>query len=245
MPGSPLITFAAPLLEGTFVRRHKRFSVEAQIGGKLAWVHTNNTGSMQGLLKEGNGILVSESFNPARKMAYTLEFIKSGKVWCGVNTSLPGRVLKAAFLAGELDFTAGYSDIALEQNLPDDLSLQGERSRLDALITGDGKIPIWVECKNVTLVREGVAAFPDAATTRGQKHLRQLIHLKKHGLRAACFFLVQRGDAGCFSPASDIDPEYSRLFWQACDAGVEMSSYFSEYRDGAIRIIGKLPINKK
>ena len=81
----PLVPFDGPLLEGLFVRRYKRFSVEVQMDGSGIWVHTNNTGSMQGLLQEGNRVLVSRSSNPARKMAHTLEFIQADGVWCGVN----------------------------------------------------------------------------------------------------------------------------------------------------------------
>lgn len=218
----PLLRFPELLIEGLFVRRYKRFSVEVQINGEFHWVHTNNTGSMQGLLDEGNRILLSRAVNPARKMPYTLEFVETCGIWCGVNTGIPNRLLKAAFLAGEFDFAEGYTEIVLEQRLPEELLLAGEKSRLDAMISGTGKLPLWIECKNVTLVRDGVAFFPDAPTTRGQKHLRQLIHLKKRGLRAACFFLVQREDAKSFAPAKDIDIEYARLFREAKKAGVEM-----------------------
>ncbi len=238
----PLVLFEGPLLEGLFVRRYKRFSVEVQMDGSGVWVHTNNTGSMQGLLQEGNRVLVSRSSNPARKMAHTLEFIQADGVWCGVNTSLPGRMLKSAFAAGKLPFAAGYSCMKLERKLPAELALEGESSRLDAVFWGGENGPLWVECKNVTLVRGKVAAFPDAPTERGRKHLRQLIHLRKKGLRAACFFLIQRGDAQSFAPASDIDPQYAALLHQAQGEGVEIYPYKSGLASGGVVLGELLPV---
>lgn len=201
--------------------------------GQAVWVHTNNTGAMQGLLACGNRVLVSKAANPARKMAYTLEFIEAEGVWCGVNTGMPNRLLKAAFEAGELIFARDYTCLKMECALPAELSLQGESSRLDAFFSGGGQPDLWCECKNVTLVENGVARFPDAATLRGRKHLRQLMRLRSEGLRAACFFLVQRCDATAFAPAAAIDPEYARLFWAAVDNGVEMYPYTTTiYEDG-------------
>ena len=84
---------------------------------------------------------------------------------------------------------------------------------------------LWIETKNVTLVEDEVACFPDATTVRGQKHLRELIRLAQEGARAACFFLVQRADARCFGPADFIDPAFANLFWEALEKGVEMWPY--------------------
>ena len=232
----PLLKFEIPLFEGSFLRRCKRFSVEAQFANETVWVHTNNTGAMLGLLGEGNRILFSKSANPARKMPYTLEFIEADGVWCGVNTSAPNRMLQAAFAAGKFDFTHGYEQIKMEQPLPAELSLEGEKTRFDALLKGKGQPDLWVECKNVTLVKDGCALFPDAATLRGQKHLRQLILLRQRGFRAACFFLIQRNDANLFAPAVEIDPQYAKLFYAALEAGVEMYPYKGESHERGISL---------
>lgn len=87
------------------------------------------------------------------------------------------------------------------------------------------KPSLWVECKNVTLVEDGCAAFPDAASQRAQKHLRELMDIVEHGERAAMFYLVQRPDAECFAPADYIDPAYAELFAEAREKGVEMHAY--------------------
>lgn len=222
-----LLPFDTTCLEGTFVQRRKRFSVEILVNGQSMWVHSNNTGSMLGLLQAGNEVLVSLSSNPKRKMPGTLELIKSQGGWVGVNTSVPLKLLRAAFKKGQLPFAVGYSDFKAEVLVPPELAVCGasEKVRLDALFGGPGKAPLWVECKNVTLVENGVAAFPDAKTERGQKHLRTLINLVKNGQRAVCFYLVQRSDGRFFGPADYIDEIYAEIFWQALEAGVEIYPY--------------------
>ena len=98
--------------------------------------------------------------------------------------------------------------------------------------------------ENVTLVKEGTAYFPDAKTERGQKHLRSLINLVQQGVRAVCFFLVQRGDVCSFAPAEFIDPKYAELFWQALEAGVEVYPYKAIVSPEGIGLGEILPVNK-
>ena len=239
-----LLPFKEPCIEGTFIERHKRFSILARINDKEVWLHTNNSGSMQGLLTPGNNLLASYSSNPKRKTAYTLELMQVNGVWVGVNTLTPNRLLELAFEAKQLDFAKGYSCLKREQNLPENLRFAGEKARLDGLLTGADKPPAWVECKNVTLVKEGVAYFPDAKTERGQKHLRSLIHLVQQGVRAVCFFLVQREVAYSFAPAKFIDQKYAELFWQALEAGVEVYPYKAIVSPEGIGLGEILPVNK-
>jgi len=134
----------------------------------------------------------------------------------GVNTLTPNRLLEAAFRAGLLPEAHGYTHLAREAKTG--------ASRLDALLTaeqGSGLPPLYVECKNVTLVLGDQAQFPDAATERGRKHLAELTRLVQEGARAALFFLVQRPDGNCFAPAEAIDPDYARALAVALGAGVE------------------------
>lgn len=214
---APLLPFSPDCRQGFFLRRVKRFSVEFTLDGQKHWAHTNNSGSMLGLLRPGLPILVSPAQKAGRALPYTLELIGlphgGGLIWVGVNTLVPNRLLKAAFLAGALPWAAGYTDLKAETR-------RGE-SRLDALLTGPGKPPLWVECKNVTLVEGGAAAFPDAVTLRGQKHLREMSSIAASGERAAFFYLVQRSDAVCFGPADYVDPGYAELYFQTLAEGVE------------------------
>ena len=209
-----------------FVRRIKRFFVEcAGIDGPF-WAHTNNSGAMTGMLRSGAPIWVSPAMKEGRKLPWTLELInvrgistgilsKNNGVplWVGVNTLTPNRLLRAAFEHGLLSWAKGYSEFRSE--------VKRGQSRLDALLTGTDVPPLWVECKNVTLVENDVAAFPDAISERAHKHMLEMADIVKSGERAAFFYCIQRPDARCFAPADYVDMEYARLFYETKALGVE------------------------
>ena len=223
---------------GTLQERVKRFSVCCMVNGQEVWTHTNNSGSMLGLVRQGVQVVLSPAANPARKLAWTLELIGlpggQNPVWVGVNTQTPNRLLRAAFHAGQLPWAAGYTRFSAEAPC-------GE-SRIDALLQGEGLPDLWVECKNVTLVEDGVAAFPDAVSTRAQKHMGTLIERVAAGQRAATFYCIQRGDAGCFAPASYVDPAYARLFLESLKAGVEMYPHVVQAGPAGIWLGPTLPL---
>ena len=243
----PLLPFEGPCISGTFVKRVKRFSVALETGAGTLWVHSNNSGSMLGLTRPGTPVLASRAANPQRKLAYTQEAVWVGETeggrpvegrgfWTGVNTSVPNRMLEAAFLAGRLPFAEGCDQFARE--------VKRGASRLDACLSGPGLPALWVECKNVTMVEDGVACFPDAATERGRKHLLELMDIVRRGGRACMFYLVQRADGGCFGPADFIDPEYARLFYEAMAQGVEMHARRARVSPEGILLQGEIPVLK-
>lgn len=206
---------------GTYLAREKRFTIKFMRNNKLYLAHTNNTGAMMGLLRRGAPALFSPAQSKNRKLPFTLERIYIGSeehgLWTGVNTMLANRLFEAAFYQGSLGFLSGYTKLRREA--------KRKRSRFDFCLYGEDSQQIWIECKSVTLVEEGTAYFPDAASIRGRKHLEELIEAKNDGERAIMFYLVQRPDSGCFCPADFIDPDYASLFWRALDAGVEMYAY--------------------
>jgi sugar fermentation stimulation protein A len=232
------IPFHAPCRRAAFIRRIKRFTVEAEAldgpdKGAVLAAHTNNTGSMLGLLRPGGTALLSPAANPDRKLKYTLEGLELAGAMVGVNTLTPNRMLYAAWQAGALPEMDGYDHFRKEAKVG--------QSRLDALLTG-APGDLWVECKNVTLVEDDVARFPDAVTERGQKHLRELMALAVTGARVALFFLVQRPDGHCFGPADFIDPDYADLFYEALDAGVEAWPYVADVSDTGITLGRRLEV---
>jgi len=235
-----LVSLPPNCIGGVFLRRVKRFSVEFEHQGKRLWAHTNNSGGMLGLLNPGCPALFAPANDPRRKLPFTLERIRlptrAGGHWAGVNTLLPNRMLAAAFAAGELDFCAGYAAVKREA--------QRGKSRLDALFTGPGLPPLWVECKSVTLVEDGRAAFPDAVSMRGQKHLRELMDIVQSGQRAVMFYLVQRPDGQCFGPADYIDQEYARLFGEAKNAGVEIYARVAVFDARGAGLGASLPVTE-
>lgn len=224
-----------PLYAGRLLRRYQRFLADVLLeSGETVIAHCPNSGSMKGCAAPGSPVLLSLSPNPKRKLAYTWELVEADGVWVGINTSLPNRIVHEAIAAGEVPELAGYN--AIRPEVP-----YGTGSRIDLLLTGD-RPPCYVEVKNVTLVEKGLALFPDAVTTRGQKHLRELMEVVRRGERGVIFFLVQRPDAASVSPADAIDPEYGRLLRLAATHGVEPLAYQAEVTPDHIRLTRRLPV---
>ena len=221
---------------GLFIRRAKRFFVTVDMDGQEVTAHTNNTGTMLGLLRRGRPVLLSPATNPARRLKWTVEAVGlprgDGFFWAGVNTSVPNRLLESMFHAGVLDWMKGYDVLKRE-------AVNGE-SRLDGLLTGPGLPDLWVECKNVTLVEDGVAAFPDAVTARGAKHLRTLMDIRASGARAAMLYIIQRPDGACFSAADYVDPVYAEALREAAAKGVEVYPVVVDIDTDGIRYGGVL-----
>jgi len=228
-----LLPFPAGCVRARLVRREKRFTVYADLDGRQVAAHTNNSGSMLGLTRPGSEVLLSPAPGPHRKLAWTLELVRLFGFWVGVNTATPNRLLAAAHAAGALPETRGYPEFRPERRVGD--------SRLDALLEGPAG-RLWVEAKNVTMVEDGMALFPDAPTERGRKHLQELTALARQGVRVASFFLVQRPDAACFGPAGVIDPDYARLFRAALAAGVEAWPYQASVTTHGIGLGRRLPV---
>lgn len=245
----PLLAFPAGCRIVRLERREKRFTAittELETGAELR-AHTNNTGSMLGLLRPGTLALLSPAplreKGPERVLKWTLEALAlpgghrgpQGLVdpaWVGVNTLTPNRLLAAAWRARLLPEARPYPRLTPEAKTGD--------SRLDALLEGDALPKLYVECKNVTLVEDGQAQFPDAASERGRKHLVELARLMREGCRAALFFLVQRPDGDCFAPAEAIDPAYAEELALALRAGVEVWAWRARITLGGIHLAERL-----
>lgn len=224
-----------PLIAGTLVRRYKRFLADVILeDGSLVTVHCPNSGSMKGCATPGSRVMLSRSTNPGRTYPLTWELVESDGCWAGINTSLPNRLVREAIENGTVGELQGYDGIRPEV-------AYGQRSRIDLLLEGPvGRC--YVEVKNVTLVEGDRALFPDAVTTRGQKHLNELMRVVREGERGVIFFTVQRGDGGSVSPADAIDPEYGRLLRLALDSGVEALAYRAAVSPEEIRLTHRLPV---
>ncbi len=224
----------APLVEGRLVRRYQRFLTDVELAcGSLITAHTPNTGSMRQCAVPGHRVLVSRSGNPQRKLPFTLELIEVNGHWVDTHTHRTNRVVEEGLRRGLIAELAGFR-ITPEHRFGN--------SRIDFLLEKDD-CKTLVEVKNVTLTcAPQIACFPDAVTTRGQKHLQELMGARKAGYRAVIFFLVQRGEATAFCPADAIDPEYGRLLRQAAAEGVEVLAYRSIVSPEENRVGERLPI---
>lgn len=225
-----------PLIPGTLIRRYKRFlaDIELQDGSRVT-AHCPNSGSMLGCNLPGLPVMLSLSPNPNRKLAYTWELVQADGFWVGLNTMLPNRLAEEAILDGTIAELQGY------ENLRREVSYGSERSRIDILLEGE-KGRCYVEVKNVTLVEQGLALFPDAVTERGQKHLRELMEVVRNGDRGVILFTVQRGDGSAVAPADTIDPTYGRLLREAVKQGVEALAYRAQVTPEQIRLTERLGV---
>ena len=227
--------FTKALIKGKLIKRYKRFFTEVQIGKEIVTAHCPNTGSMKGLLDEGNEVYVSKNDDPKRKLKYTLEIIKVKKNLVGVNTHFANKI---AFHGLSNNLVKEVTNI---DNIKPEVFFDKE-TRFDFLVKKN-KQKIFIEVKNVTLFRkEKTAEFPDAVTTRGTKHLKTLIEAVKKGYKSYLLFLVQIEGVDNFKIAKDIDKEYYKNYLLAKKAGVIFLAYQCKISSKEIKIDKKIRI---
>ncbi len=206
------------LIQGTLIRRYKRFMADVRLrNGHRVVAHCPNSGSMLACSEPGRTVYLSRHNSPKRRLKYTWEMIHMPTSLVGVNTLVPNRLVRVAVLAGQITALKGYDTVRSEVRY-------GANSRIDLLLE-KGLHRCLVEIKNCTLVNDGIACFPDAVTSRGLKHLKELQNQVRSGDRAVMFYLVQRMDAELFRPADHIDPVYGQELRRAIRNGVEAMVY--------------------
>lgn len=232
--------FPVPLLTGRLRKRYKRFLADVVLDdGRALTAHCPNTGSMLGCHEPGSRVWLSESDSPKRKYPHTWELVElDGGVLVGINTGRANALVREAIRSGLIGELGGYDEIRAE------VRYGNENSRIDFLLTGnDGSC--YVEVKNVTAaVDEGVAVFPDAVSTRGTKHLRELMDVASHeGSRAVLCYCVQRSDVREVRPADGIDPDYGRTLREALAAGVEVIAYRAKLDTQGVVLAERIPVH--
>ena len=221
------------LIPATLIQRYKRFLADVKMpGGETLTVHTPNTGSMLGVSNPGSTVWLRDTDNPKRKYRYSWEMSETGDgVKVGVNTGLVNRLVIEAIENGTIKELQNYSAIQQE------VTYGEERSRIDLLLTHNMQNDCYVEIKNVTAADENrFAIFPDAVTTRGQKHLRELMTMVMQGHRSVLFFCIQRDDVIAMRPADEIDPAYGTLLRKAMSQGVEVIAYKASVKSDEITL---------
>jgi sugar fermentation stimulation protein A len=227
------------LFPAILLKRYKRFLADVQLdNGDIITVHTPNTGSMMGLSDPGMTIWLRDTQSPTRKYRFSWEMSEpSPGNLVGVHTGIVNQLVSEAILANQIPALAGYDSIHPEQKYGN------EKSRIDLLLKSKSLPDCYIEIKNVTAISDNdIAIFPDAVSTRGQKHLRELIEVVRQGNRAVMFFCVQRQDCIAFRPAAEIDPVYANLLLEACQQGVEIMCYQTKITSSSIEITDPLEI---
>lgn len=222
--------YSRPLDEGVFLKRYKRFFADIEWKGETLIAHVPNTGSMKSVNNPGALCLFSHSDNPERKLKQTLEMIKAPTgAWVGVNTATPNTVVRETLVSvvgktgGKVPQTWAHWE-EFDEVKPE-FKISAE-TRLDfALLKKGTDKKHFIEVKNVTMAEGKQAMFPDAETTRGQKHLQELMNLMNEGHTAEILFTIQRSDCSEFVPADQIDPEYGKLLREAAKKGLKISPF--------------------
>ena len=221
--------FKDRLLQGTLIKRYKRFFVDIRYKGKTITAHCPNSGSMLGLLDKGNIVWFSISNNQKRKLKYTIEIIRVGQNLVGINTFLTNKLVLEALNLKKIKSLTKFNNIKTEVSFSDS-------TRFDFLISNKDK-KCFLEVKNVTLVRkEKIAEFPDSVTSRGTKHLNELCEAKKKGFKSYILYLIQREDCDSFKIAEDIDEKYKFAFNDALKSNVKILCYDCKLTNEEIKL---------
>ena len=229
------MNFKNKLISGVLIKRYKRFFVDIKIRNKVITAHCPNTGSMFGLLKKGNKVWLSKSDNPNRKLKYTLEIIQDNKSKVGVNTHATNKIVLDALQKNLIKEIKNISDIKPETKF-------GKKTRFDFLVLKNTE-KIFVEVKNVTLSRKKkIAEFPDAVTTRGLKHINELINAGKKNYKIFILYLIQRDDCKLFQIAKDIDPNYATALKKAVKNNLKILCYDCKFYSKGIKLHKKVKI---
>lgn len=230
--------FAPPLIEGVLLRRYKRFLADVQLpNGEQITAHTPNTGAMYGCAEPGSRVWLRDTASTTRKYRYAWELVENRQgIVIGINTGIVNALVAEAISTGIITQLQGYSTLRQE------VRYGVENSRIDLLLERPDH-RCYVEIKNVTAAdATGGAFFPDAASVRASKHLRELVAMVAEGQRSVLCFCVQRADATSVSPADAIDPLYGQSLREALAAGVEVIAYRADLSPQSIELRTPLPV---
>lgn len=245
VPPLPFVAWGTPLVPATFVERPNRFLVRARVEGASAGVvdtHLADPGRLEELLVPGVTLgLRPEKPSGTRRTRWTVMLAEAppgdGGGWVSLNTTVPNRLVREALVTEALQELKGWSFVRHEVPWGD--------SRLDFLMESGDHRRLYIEAKSVTLVRDGVAFFPDAVTARGARHLEELIRVVQAGHEAMVIFVLQRPDASRIVAARDIDPTFSDTLARAAASGVRVVGRRCHVSWDGIRLGGPVPVETR
>ena len=227
------MNFKSELISGLLIKRYKRFFADIKIKNQIVTAHCPNTGSMQSLLNAGNKVWISKTDKPNRKLKYTLEIIESGKSKVGVNTHSSNKIVYHALKNNLINELKDFREIKPEAKF-------GENTRFDFLLFKK-KDKAFIEVKNVTLSRnKKIAEFPDAITTRGLKHINELVKASKKNYKIFILYLIQRDDCNSFTIAKDIDPYYANALAKAVKNKLKILCYDCKFSTKGIKLNNRI-----
>lgn len=222
-------------VEGIFKNRPNRFIAEVEVDGILVEAHVPNTGRCKELLVPNAKVYLLPSDNPKRKTKFSLHFVLNNGVLVSLFSQQANEIVFNSIKGGKIKELQGYDVLQREKTV--------DNSRIDIYLGKNIDEELveecYVEVKGVTLIKDGLAQFPDAPTERGRKHLNELINLKERGYRAVVFFLIQHPNGNKFRPNWENDPKFAEVLNEAYNKGVEILVYKCENSLDEIKILEK------
>jgi len=232
--------FEPELESGKLIKRYKRFLADIKLDDNSErTIHCANTGAMTGCAGPGSTVFFSTSSNLKRKYpnSWELSVTENNHTIC-VNTLRANQLVVEAIQDQNIKELTEYDELKTE------VKYGSENSRIDILLTGKSLPDCYIEVKSVTLLSEsGQGFFPDAVTTRGQKHLRELSEMAQLGHKAILFFAVLHSGIEKVSIAHHIDQQYHSLLIDAIENGVNILCYQAEMSSKEMKIVRKLPFS--
>lgn len=220
------------LKPATLIKRYKRFLADVMLeDGTETTIHVANTGAMTGCAEAGDTVWYSTSSNPKRKYPFSWELCEksNGDIIC-VNTIRANQLVEEAITNNVIQELTGYTSLKRE------VKYGNENSKIDFLLSNRDGPDAFVEVKSVTLLENDQGYFPDAVTTRGQKHLRELIEIANSGQRAVLLFAILHAGIDSVKPAKHVDKKYTELLHLAEKSGVEILAYKASISPNSIKL---------
>ncbi len=220
------------LKPATLIKRYKRFLADVMLeDGTETTIHVANTGAMTGCAESGDTVWYSTSSNPKRKYPFSWELCEksNGDIIC-VNTIRANQLVEEAITNNVIQELTGYTSLKRE------VKYGNENSKIDFLLSNRDGPDAFVEVKSVTLLENDQGYFPDAVTTRGQKHLRELIEIANSGQRAVLLFAILHAGIDSVKPAKHVDKKYTELLHLAEKSGVEILAYKASISPNSIKL---------
>lgn len=223
-----------PLIRGRFLERPNRFRGLVEVAGETVEAFVADPGRLEELLYPGTEVYLARSARDGRRTSFDLRLVRAGEELVSVDSRVPNQLIGKSLRSQELFPFTAYSIVRAEPRV--------SSGRFDFFLAGDRHPACYLEVKSCTLVRDGLALFPDAPTARGARHARELAHLACTGYRAAILFLVQRSDATAFAPHAALDPSFALALRQAASVGVEVYAHTCYISPERIVLAGEIPV---
>ena len=200
---------------GEFLRRPNRFIAHVLLDGEEVICHVKNTGRLKELLLPGATVFLEESDNPARTTRFDLVGVLRGEDVVNIDSQAPNQAVGEWLKKGGLFEDVSY--VKAEARYGD--------SRFDFYVESASGRKAFLEVKGVTLLQEGIARFPDAPTTRGVKHIGELVKCKEDGYEAYILFLLEMKGSRWMEPNNATHPAFGQALREAAVKGVQVLAY--------------------